>query len=166
MRGRRVFAGVVQPGQQFGRLRTVRKVERKRGSGEAERWHCTCVCGGTSITKAAMLLRGLAQSCGCLRREMFHRMGTGVTPQREGRRGKHVEMLKCNNCNESFVPEAEGLVLTTRGKTVSAVCGACCQDVRVGKLVIKKPEVGTFVYEQWQPVEMATSGLSSTKRVG
>lgn len=49
---------------------------------------------------------------------------------------------------------------------MAAICGACCKDVRVGKLVIKKPEVGGFTYEQWQPVEMSTSGLSTTKRVG
>jgi hypothetical protein len=75
-------------------------------------------------------------------------------------------MHKCNNCNSSFDSEAQGLLLTARGKAVTAICGPCCKDVRVGKIVIKKAEIGGFAHEEWQPVEMTTSGLSTNKHVG
>lgn len=75
-------------------------------------------------------------------------------------------MKTCNNCNESFDPATEGLVTTAKTVDVAAICGACCKDVRVAKLVLRKPDVGTFAYEQWSPMEMATSGLVSNKRAG
>jgi hypothetical protein len=75
-------------------------------------------------------------------------------------------MKPCNNCDTPFDPDKEGLLTTSKGATVAAVCGGCCADVRVGKLVLRKPEVGTFTYEQWSPMEMTTSGLSTNKRVG
>ncbi len=67
-------------------------------------------------------------------------------------------MITCSNCNQSFDSDRDGLVLTNKGKHVAAVCGACCTDVRVGKLVVRRPStkgwVGVFVYEQWSPTEM------------
>lgn len=77
-----------------------------------------------------------------------------------------MTLSKCDNCADGFAPEVEGLLLTTGGKCVAAICARCCKDVRVAKLVIKKPDVGSFAYEQWSPMEMSTSGLSSDKRAG
>lgn len=75
-------------------------------------------------------------------------------------------MKTCNNCGETFNSATDGLVVTSKAVDVAVICGTCCKDVRVAKLVLKKPDVGAFAYEQWSPMEMATSGLVSNKRVG
>lgn len=78
-----------------------------------------------------------------------------------------MTICNCSNCGDPFTVETEGLVVTNAGKPVAGICGDCCKDVRVGKIVVRKPDVGTFVYEQWSPMEMTTSGLSTAgKRAG
>ena len=48
-------------GKRFGRLLvTVR---------EKGKWLCLCDCGGTTLQHSSPLLRGIAKSCGCLKRE-------------------------------------------------------------------------------------------------
>jgi hypothetical protein len=63
-------------------------------------------------------------------------------------------MQTCSNCSEPFDDAKDGLILTARARTIAAVCGACCADVRVGKIVIRRPDVGSFAYEQWLPTEI------------
>lgn len=63
-------------------------------------------------------------------------------------------MQTCSNCGETFDDAKDGLILTGKGRPVAAVCGACCADVRVGKIVIRRPDVGSFAYEQWLPTEV------------
>lgn len=74
-------------------------------------------------------------------------------------------MTNCNNCGDAFDAAKEGLVASSKGVVAAAVCGNCCKNVRVGKIVLRKADVGGFTYEQWSPMEMTTSGLSS-KRAG
>lgn len=53
-------------GQRFGRLVVTERLPNVRG---CTRWRCVCDCGASTQTASAELLRGDAQSCGCLRRE-------------------------------------------------------------------------------------------------
>lgn len=52
----------ISPGDQFGRLVAI----ERRG---ARRWLFSCSCGATKDALASNVVRGLTQSCGCLRRE-------------------------------------------------------------------------------------------------
>jgi hypothetical protein len=55
-------------GQKFGRLKVIGR-SGNSGSGQA-RWGCACECGAKKTTLGQSLREGLAQSCGCLAREM------------------------------------------------------------------------------------------------
>lgn len=59
-------------GRRFGRLVVL---ERFPCKGSA-RWWCVCDCGENKVIPATMLLRGLARSCGCLRKEATRRLFT------------------------------------------------------------------------------------------
>lgn len=74
--------------------------------------------------------------------------------------------MNCNNCGEQFIPSTEGIVISADGRPVAGVCPGCCKDVRVAKIALRRPEVGSFTYEQWAPVEMMSGGLTSPKRAG
>jgi hypothetical protein len=74
-------------------------------------------------------------------------------------------MSKCDNCATDFDPATEGLQTTHKGRVASSVCEGCCANVRVGKLVLRRGDVGGFAYEQWSPMEMMGGGLTS-KRAG
>lgn len=74
-------------------------------------------------------------------------------------------MFKCDNCASDFDPSKDGLVTTQAGRVVASVCGTCCGSVRVGKIVLRRRDVGGFSYEQWSPMEMMGGGLAS-KRAG
>lgn len=66
-------------------------------------------------------------------------------------------MSTCSNCNQSFDSAKDGLVVTSKGRHVAAVCGTCCADVRVGKIVVRRPNVkgsAAYAYDQWLPAEM------------
>lgn len=65
-------------------------------------------------------------------------------------------MQTCNNCGDSFDEDKAGLVTTERGNPVAAVCGRCCTDVRVGKIVVRQSRSRSgYAYDQWQPTEVA-----------
>lgn len=53
-------------GQTFGRLTVVGRAESKQKSA---RWHCSCVCGGTTTTEGTNLRKGHTTSCGCYWKE-------------------------------------------------------------------------------------------------
>lgn len=72
--------------------------------------------------------------------------------------------MNCNNCGEAFDPDT-GLVAKHDGRLAAAVCATCLQGVRVGKIVLRRGDVGGFTYEQWSPMEQMRGGLSS-KRAG
>jgi hypothetical protein len=58
----------MKPKQIFGRLTTVRRSPPRQ-------WICKCTCGTTTKVRPGHLLRGIVQSCGCLRRELLSRIG-------------------------------------------------------------------------------------------
>lgn len=64
-------------------------------------------------------------------------------------------MQTCDNCRDSFDPEKEGVVATSRGKHAAGVCGACCEGARAIKLVLRRGDLGGFTYEQYTAIEMA-----------
>lgn len=72
-------------------------------------------------------------------------------------------MLNCSNCSASFDPDKEGLVLTAQKRHVAGICGGCCDGVRTAKIVVKRPDVGGYQYEQWAPIEVMAGGLTSKK---
>ena len=72
-------------------------------------------------------------------------------------------MSKCDNCASEFDPSKDGLQTTQAGRLVASVCGTCCAQVRVGKIVLRRGDVGGFSYEQWSPMEMMGGGLTSKK---
>jgi hypothetical protein len=53
-------------GRVFGRLTAVAEAEK---DGKCACWLCICICGNKKIVRAANLLNGNTQSCGCLQRE-------------------------------------------------------------------------------------------------
>jgi len=72
-------------------------------------------------------------------------------------------MSKCDNCASEFNAATEGLLTTQAGRPVASVCGTCCGNVRVGKIVLRRGNIGGFSYEQWAPMEMMGGGLTSKK---
>ncbi len=63
-------------------------------------------------------------------------------------------MKKCDNCRAEFDPAKEGLHVQARGRDAAFVCGGCCSGARTVKLVLKKRDLGGFVYEQFAAIEM------------
>lgn len=55
-------------GKRFGRL-TVVADSGQRTRSNNKLWYCRCVCGRLTLAPKANLVRGMTQSCGCLRRE-------------------------------------------------------------------------------------------------
>jgi hypothetical protein len=53
-------------GKQFGRFTVLSEGTKKKYT---RYWHCQCSCGNTRIIPQGNLIRGLSQSCGCLRDE-------------------------------------------------------------------------------------------------
>jgi hypothetical protein len=74
-------------------------------------------------------------------------------------------MATCDNCASTFDPSKDGLQVKHRGGIAASICEGCCSGVRVGKVVLRRGDVGGFTYEQWSPMETMASGLSS-KRAG
>lgn len=61
---------ILSPGQRFGRLVVIDQ------PGVNNDWRCRCDCGAVRVVPAKSLMRGVTQSCGCLRREMTARKNT------------------------------------------------------------------------------------------
>lgn len=56
--------GSVQPGERFGALTVVERVDAYPA--REIRWRCACDCGGERVARTARLRNGEACSCGCL----------------------------------------------------------------------------------------------------
>lgn len=63
---KRLPYGMDISGQIFGRLTVVSRAESRRGRAY---WRCVCECGAERVVDMTNLRTGVAQSCGCLRRE-------------------------------------------------------------------------------------------------
>lgn len=55
-------------GKIFGRLVVLNKTISK---GRKARWRCRCSCGNITTTNSQNLREGIAQSCGCLQKELI-----------------------------------------------------------------------------------------------
>lgn len=55
-------------GKRFGKLEVVR-VENHHKISSNTTWLCNCDCGGTLVTSQQVLMNGITNSCGCLRRD-------------------------------------------------------------------------------------------------
>ena len=51
----------VKAGQRFGKLTTIKEIDRPDG----RRWQCHCDCGNTSFVRSHYLSIGRTRSCGC-----------------------------------------------------------------------------------------------------
>ena len=63
-------------GQVFGRLTVLGRSPAKTGDGHVK-WACMCTCGGACDVSGKNLKRGIAKSCGCIRRENAHSIKHG-----------------------------------------------------------------------------------------
>lgn len=63
----------ISPGDQFGRLVVLDRLQEKRH--RCFVWRCRCRCGAETTVKSNTLLSGYTESCGCKRRE-FKQTGT------------------------------------------------------------------------------------------
>ena len=99
-------------GQKFGRLEVIKMVHHIDSNGRS-RYDCLCQCECGSEpfeVVATNLKRGLTQSCGCLKREVFRELRfIDLTGQKFG----ELEVLSFNGYKEYFKN-------TTSGKTITA----------------------------------------------
>jgi len=66
-KGKRI---IIQVGQRFGKLVTVKRVEKPEHlKTKREYWLCKCDCGNEKIINSSSLKDGMTKSCGCLRNE-------------------------------------------------------------------------------------------------
>jgi hypothetical protein len=78
-------------------------------------------------------------------------------------------MQTCNNCAAAFNDNEEGLVVTHKHTTATAICDSCLTNARLVKLVVRRGDIGGFNYEQFSvietqkpfPSEHAGKGLST-----
>lgn len=52
-------------GQQFGRLKVIRRTRRSNGKSKHSIWECVCDCGKIKEVVSTSLTRNLTKSCGC-----------------------------------------------------------------------------------------------------
>jgi hypothetical protein len=78
-------------GQKFGKLTVIKLLGKTVYSGVFQRvWHCACVCGKTKAVIQRHLVRGVINSCGCMRKEQ-------IISRNESRR------LAPKECHKNFV---------------------------------------------------------------
>ena len=70
-------------------------------------------------------------------------------------------MINCSNCKTPFDESKDGLLLKAGLRIVAGICTDCCENVRTAKIVVKRPDVGGYQYEQWAPIEVMGGGLTS-----
>ncbi len=77
----------IAPGQKFGRLTVLRKVQKEKTSINDRYlyWECECDCGNKVVVASNNLNSGHTQSCGCLKRERTSEIkGIDLTGQQIG----------------------------------------------------------------------------------
>src|SRR5689334_14624212 len=73
---------VIQPGQRFGKLTTIKEAERRNGR---VMWQCRCDCGNLKDIDKFALHSGLTKSCGCKLLEAGRRRVIDITGKTFGR---------------------------------------------------------------------------------
>jgi hypothetical protein len=69
-------------GKRFGRLTSLRFIERRRGTAH---WLCRCDCGNLATVCISSLKDGTTKSCGCYQRDRASEIGKGRPKNPEGR---------------------------------------------------------------------------------
>ena len=64
-------------------------------------------------------------------------------------------MHTCDNCKTEFDGIKDGLVVMSKGRLASAICGGCVEGARLVKVVLRRGDLGGFSYEQYSAIEMA-----------
>lgn len=146
-------------GQQFGRWTVLYRAESivEPSGRKATMWHCRCKCGTERDVRAAVLKKGMSQSCGCLKLEHLEKT-RDLTGQRFGRwtviskapdkmigktysRRQKMWHCRCECGTEKDVSE-QSLI---QGKTVS--CG-CYRKEQIKKSVTYTNLTGT-TFNHW-----------------
>lgn len=74
-------------------------------------------------------------------------------------------MHTCSNCNAPFDASNEGVIVTSKGQTATAICDGCMTNARLIKLVVRRGDIGSFAYEQFSVIE-TVGGMTTAKRAG
>lgn len=129
---------LVQPGQVFGRLTVMERVENLASDAD-NMWLCRCECGGTAITRSQSLRTGHTRSCGCLMRDVWR----GVVPRAptEEQKRRHYKYTYGLSLEEAEALLAKGCAICgsdrnaalrlcidhchVTGKTRGALCVKC-----------------------------------------
>jgi hypothetical protein len=93
-------------GQKFGRLKAIRRADKKFGYW---RWECLCDCGMYHTTAATNLTQGKVKSCGCLYMESRGRVGTISTVKNHHVRVRRSRITRKNNERVLAMLERTGL---------------------------------------------------------
>lgn len=99
-------------GQRFGRLVALSRFVKPRGVGRtsATWWHCECDCGTSIEARAASLIKGITDSCGCLKRERLAIASTGHGGSGNPEYAIWAAMKsRCSNPNHISYPRYGGL---------------------------------------------------------
>lgn len=129
---------VIQPGDHYGRLTVLRRVEDHvfpNGSKQI-RWECECECGTIKAVMSGSLRSGNTRSCGCLDREVASaRLFDDITGKRFGRLTvlEFVGRRATNRCSRWLCRCLCGTELVVDGNHLrsghTASCGCLSVDV-------------------------------------
>ncbi len=88
-------------GKEFGRLTVIRQVQPP-DENDREIWYeCLCICGNTKITRGTSLRRGIASSCGCLRKEVTRQKNKEYIEEKYNLKGKKFGRLTALQVTEN-----------------------------------------------------------------
>lgn len=125
----------LRSGMKFGRLTAIKEVGKNHGH---ITWECKCDCGNTTIVSRDRLIKGITQSCGCLKHQKSVNLKDMVgkhfgkllvlekacnTPQ-----GQAMWLCQCDCGNITTVRGAD----LRGGKTVSCGCFALISRTKHG----------------------------------
>jgi hypothetical protein len=115
-----------ETGNRYGKLLVVKRVESKNNHAC---WLCKCDCGNEHITSGIMLRTNSTKSCGCLQKEIAHRVnfidltgkvfGKLTVVKVSGKvKGAYLWLCKCS-CGKEKVTKSQYLI---KGDTRSCGC--------------------------------------------
>jgi ribosomal protein L13 len=174
----------ITTGQRFGRLVTIRLLE-KRKKGHTV-WECKCDCGNVIEVLTGRLLNGNTRSCGCLQRDACSQLGKSTSRDIAGQRfgrlvairltgkrkfGSVVWECKCDCGNVVEVASAN----LCDGNTKSCGCLQLESMIEKGKSIDLKKQFGlientsvSLIKSKKLRIDSTTGhrGVSFNKRVG
>lgn len=108
-------------GRQFGRLIVLKFAEMNRHSGSL--WLCQCTCGQTRVASKVNLLKGITQSCGCIKRHDLtgKTFGRLTVLGRSAKKNEHGSVSWIVRCECGNVRTVYAASLRT-GRTQSCGC--------------------------------------------